>query len=117
MVSLPTAFNFYKTSMPDSRKADFYLGCLEGSVFVDFNLSNDNLISLVRISFDGYGCCNLDETAARFNLRDSQEFLNEIGKENLNQETIGSLVKKIVQMNRNLIWKDALEEYGLLNEH
>ena len=47
--------------MPESRKADYYLSCLDSSVFIDFNRSNENLISLVRISFDGYGCCNLDE--------------------------------------------------------
>jgi hypothetical protein len=50
-------FDFFRTSMPESRKADFYLGCLGGSVFIDFNLANENLISLCRISFDGYGCC------------------------------------------------------------
>jgi hypothetical protein len=107
-------FNFFKTSMPETRKADFYLGCLDSSVFVDFNISNDNLIYLVRISFDGYGCCNLYDNAESLNVTDSQEFLKEIEKEILNQETIGSLVKQIVKMNQDLIWKDALEEYGLL---
>ena len=37
-------FDFFKTQMPDSRKADFYLGCLDSSVFIDFNLTSDNLI-------------------------------------------------------------------------
>ena len=45
---------------------------------------------------------------------DSQEFLNELEEDILNQETIGRLVKKIVQMNKGPIWEDALEEYGLL---
>ena len=99
--------------MPGTRKADVYLGCCDGSVFVDFNISKDNLISLVRISFDGYGCCNLDETAESLNATNSQEFLREIEQEILNQEAIGRLVQKIVKMNKDLIWKEALEEYGL----
>lgn len=108
-------FNFFKTSMPESRKADVYLGCLEGSVFVDFNITNANYISLVRISFDGYGCCTLDDNVECLNVTESQEFLLEIEKEVLHQETIGRLVMKIVNLNKELIWQDALEEYGLLN--
>ena len=100
--------------MPETRKADVYLGCLDGSVFFDFNISKDNFISLVRISFDGYGCCNLEDSAASLNAADSHEFLKEIDKENVHQETICRLVKKIIQINEDLIWKDALEEYGLL---
>ena len=100
--------------MPESRKADIYLGCLEGSVFADFKISSDNLIILVRISFDGYGCCNLDETAQSLNATDSLEFLEEIGKETFNQEAICRLVQTVIQLNQNLIWNDALKEYGLL---
>lgn len=29
--------DFYKTTMPDSRKADFHLGCLDGSVVRHLN--------------------------------------------------------------------------------
>ena len=48
-------FEFFKTTMPQTRKADYYLGCLDSCVFLDFNRSTDNGISLARISFDGYG--------------------------------------------------------------
>ena len=51
-------FDFFKTSMPSTRKADYYLGGLDSSVFIDFNRTKENRISLVRISFDGYGCCD-----------------------------------------------------------
>ena len=30
-------FDFFKTEMPESRKADFYLDYLDGCVFIDFN--------------------------------------------------------------------------------
>ena len=107
-------FNFFKTSMPLTRKADFYLGCLDSSVFIDFNQTQDNLISLVRISFDGYGCCNLDNNGLSLNLNDSAEFIAEMENENLSQEIISRLVKEIIKLNKDHIWMDAIQEYGLI---
>ena len=109
-----TQIIFFKTVMPGTRKADIYLGCFDGSVFLDFIISTDNLIFLRRISFDGYGCCNLDGTTESLSVRDSQVFLKEIAKEEFNQETVCGLVQKIIQLNKDLIWNDALLEYGLL---
>ncbi len=112
---METDFNFFKTTMPESRKADFYLGCLGGSVFIDFNKSNENLISLCRISFDGYGCCNIKDNINHLNFDLSERFLKEIKKEILNQEILTPIVKEIIKINKDYIWEDALEEYGLID--
>ena len=108
-------FDFFKWTMPESRKADFYLGCLDGSVFLDFNLNTDKRIQLCRISFDGYGCCNLDKDAKCLDNQLSKDFINEIGKDNLNQEKITKLVLELIRLNKDNIWTDALEEYKLTN--
>jgi hypothetical protein len=108
-------FGFFKTQMPDTRKADFYLGCLDSSVFIDFNLTSDNLISLCRISFDGYGCCNITDTKNLLNFELSKKFLEEIKKDKLDQEKLTPLVKEIIKVNREHIWTDALEEYNLID--
>ncbi|GFZ87819.1 hypothetical protein GCM10011531_19190 [Aquaticitalea lipolytica] len=105
--------DFHKTIMPESRKADYYLSCLDSSVFIDFNRSNENLISLVRISFDGYGCCNLDEKSKQLSHEDSQKFIEEIEQDKLNQEIITKLVKNAININKKHIWADALEKYNL----
>lgn len=107
--------DFFKTQMPDTRKADFYLGCLKGSVFIDFNQSSDRLISLCRISFDGYGCCNLNDTKIFLNKELSSKFIEEISKNELNQEKLTPIIKEIIKINRNQIWADALEEYDLID--
>ena len=107
-------FGFFKTSMPSTRKADYYLGCLDGSVFIDFNLTIENQISLVRISFDGYGCCDLDEKGLSLNLIDSAKFIDQMKKEQLNQDVTSRLVKEIIRINQNQIWVDAIKEYGLI---
>ncbi len=110
-------FDFFVTIMPESRKADFYLGCLDGSVFIDFNQSSENLISLCRISFDGYGCCELESHINYLNLEASKHFLEEIRKDKLNQEKLTALVKEIIKINKEGIWKDALLEYNLIDTY
>ena len=101
-------FDFFKTEMPDSRKADFYLGCLDGCVFIDFNLNSDKLISLCRISFDGYGCCNLTNQTNLLDYGKSKQFVEELTKVELDQENLTSLVKEIIKINQEFIWTDAL---------
>ena len=108
-------FDFYKTTMPNTRKADFYLGCLDGCVFLDFNSTTDKRINLGRISFDGYGCCNIDN-AKCLDEQSSKGFINEITKEDLDQEEITKLVLELIQLNKDNIWKDALEEYNLIDK-
>jgi len=108
-------FDFFKTKMPESRKADFYLGCLDGSVFIDFNQTSSNLISLCRISFDGYGCCNIADTKNLLNFELSKKFIEEIKKDKLDQGKLTPLVKEIIKLNQEYIWTDALEEYNLID--
>lgn len=109
-------FEFFKTTMPKTRRADYYLGYLDSCGFIDFNSSTDHQISLVRISFDGYGCCNLDGKAQCLNSEESSMFIEEMNKEFLNQEKITVLVKKLIRINKQHIWNDAIEEYGLIEK-
>src|SRR5688572_18218198 len=109
-------FDFFKTEMQGSRKADFYLGCLGGSVFIDFNLTNAKLISLCRISFDGYGCCNLPDNTNLLDFEKSTQFIEKLIKDELAQEKLTAVVKKIINMNKEYIWIDALEEYNLIDK-
>jgi hypothetical protein len=109
-------FDFFKTTMPDSRKADFYLGCLDGSVFIDFNFTTDNLINLCRISFDGYGCCNLDSNVKCLDEQLSKDFIEQINKDNFDQEKMTKIVLELIQLNKDNIWTDALEEYNLIDK-
>ena len=109
-------FDFFKTTMSSSRQADLYLGCLDGSVFLDFNYTPDKLINLCRISFDGYGCCELESNAKCLDKQLSKEFITEFSKENLDQEKITKIVLELIQLNKDNIWTDALEEYNLIDE-
>src|SRR5262245_11848123 len=106
-------FEFFKTSMPASRPADYYLGCLGGSVFLDFD-RRDGRICMVRISFDGYGCCNLGKSAIGMNESDSRSFTAILSSGQLDQETMAEIVKRSIHENLHLLWTDALQEYRLI---
>ncbi len=99
--------------MPKTRIADFYLGCLDSSVFIDFNLNSNGQIYVQRISFDGYGCCEI-ENSKTLDQRDSTKFVEEMNKETIDQTTIKRLVKSLIELNSENIWTDALEEYKFI---
>ncbi len=109
-------FDFFKTTMPETRKANFYLGCLDGSVFLDFNFTTTKQINLCRISFDGYGCCELDNNAKCLDEKSSKTFIYEIDKNDLDQEKITKIILKLIQVNKDKIWTDALEKYNLIKK-
>jgi len=107
-------FKFFAIAMPKTRPADYYLGCLGGSIFMDFDNCEDELIRLKRISFDGYGCCDLGNLAIPMDIVDSSDFKKIIGSGlSSNQSRLTTIVKKVISSNKELIWKDALNEYGL----
>jgi hypothetical protein len=104
---------FFRTSMPDTRPADYCLGCLEGCIFMDFDNFENERVLLSRISFDGYGCCVLGDEAIPMNKIDSQLFKELIQAEPINQIKLNNVIKRTLTDNRKNIWEDALKEYRL----
>jgi hypothetical protein len=105
--------NFFTTTMADTRPADYCLGCLDGCIFIDFDKLENERVRLSRISFDGYGCCNLGDDAIPMNKIDSQAFKELIQSEPIDQARLNTIVRKTLAANRKHIWEDALKEYGL----
>lgn len=105
-------FEFFITTMPQTRPADYYLGCLNGSVFLDFK-DYDDSIYLIRISFDSYGCCDLGDSSIPLNKEDSYTFKKILQSQILDQNKIEMIIKRIISLNKPLIWINALEEYQL----
>ncbi|MFD2567322.1 hypothetical protein [Pseudotenacibaculum haliotis] len=107
-------FDCYRTSMPRTRVAGYHLGCLNSSMFVDFNRSENDQISLIRISFDGLGCCNIEGEPIPLDATDSQSFISEIEQEKLNEDAMSKLILKAININKEFIWDEALERYDLI---
>jgi hypothetical protein len=109
-----TEQSFFVTTMPSSRPADYYLGYMEGCVFLDFNNYREDKVRLARISFDGYGCCDLGEDAVPLDESDSQSF-KDIIRENIREQSkLLTIIKQAIRLNKESIWIDALEEYRLI---
>jgi hypothetical protein len=102
--------------MPNTRIADYYLGCLDGSIYIDLNLDTNNQIYLKRISFDGYGCCSLNEIGNKLDQSDSQLFINLMSQTELDQNKLEYLILKLIESNKTQIWNDALIEYQLIQK-
>lgn len=105
---------FFTTTMPETRPADYYLGYFGGSVFIDFDNYSDTQISLKRISFDRYGCCNLGTESIPMSTADSRVFKEIIAAQLSDQLMLTTIIKNVILLNKQFIWEDALTEYGLI---
>ena len=105
---------FFLFTMGGSRPADYCLGYGEGSVYIDFDNCGDQLICLKRISFDGYGCCNMTKEAIPMDEADSRAFKEIIREQIPDQSKLMEIIKRTLSNNIDQIWEDALSEYGLI---
>lgn len=109
-----TEYGYFITDMPASRQADYYLGYDGGSVFIDFNNGENGCVYLVRISFDGYGCCHLRENVTPMDTLESAQFKDILNAPSIDQPALHEIVKRTVHINKALLWEDALKEYSLV---
>lgn len=101
--------------MPQSRKADFYLGCLDGQVYIDFDLNKESRVKLKRISFDNYGSCNPDSSKIYpMNINESKLFITMLESDKLDQDLLSSIILKTLNQNIDYLWKDVLIEYKFI---
>ena len=102
-------YNFFKGTMPYTRTADYILGCCDGSVFIDLNLNSKGQVYLQRISFDGYGCCEV-KFSKPLDQNKSLRLIEEMQKNVINQRIIEHLVLNLISINSDKIWNEALKK-------
>jgi hypothetical protein len=100
-------------AMP-TRPCRFCLCLQGGSVFADFDTDDGDMVSLRRISFDGYGCCDVEESVTRMNSEDSRLLLDAIAGGELGSVQVAEALRRYFRENKDVIWSDALEENDLL---
>lgn len=102
--------------MEPTRPCRFCLCLQGGSVFADFDVDPDGRVFAVRVSFDGYGCCD-SPTVGRMSMHDSEALLAMVQRGSID-ETDARAATKILrayfQQNRDALWSDALVEHRLL---
>jgi hypothetical protein len=112
-VSMDSNTDFSITSMPESRPADYYLRWFGGSIFLDFDDYRYGQIRLKRISFDGFGRCDLSGRAIPMSRENSRAFKHIVSNKVSDQPMLARIIRKTIDDNRNLIWEDALRFYHL----
>ena len=97
-----------------TRPCSFCLCLQEGSIFADFDTDAANIISLRRISFDGYGCCVVGESITKMSSGDSRLLLDAIARGELESIEVEEFLRRYFRENKDVIWSDALTEHDLL---
>src|SRR5688572_8917364 len=100
-------------TMP-TRPCSFCLCLQGGSVFADFDKDAADIVSLRRISFDGYGCCDAGEFITRMSSGDSRLLLDAIARDELRSVQVEETLRRYFRENKDVIWSDALAEHDLL---
>lgn len=97
-----------------SRPCSFCLCLLGGSVFADFDTDDARIVSLSRISFDGFGCCAVKGYVRNMDPVDSRSLLAALAQVTLMNAQVEEILRRYFRENKDVIWSDALLEHGLL---
>lgn len=100
--------------MPSSRSSRYCLSIQNDSVFADFDVDNEGCVFLIRISFDGYGCCDTTGKARIMSPDRSRKLVDLIEADDVVSGELAVILSQYFRENSDVIWKDALEEHDLL---
>ena len=112
----PDAFEVYRHEWAvPTRPCDYSLA-IGDVAFADFGFDEHGHLQLIRISFDGYGCCTPDPaTVSPMNGDDSAELIARIeSDEPLATEAVRSMLRRYFEAHRTVVWEDALVDFGLV---
>lgn len=87
-----------------------------GSVFADFAVDEHGCLYILRISYDGYGCCQPEEKSDTWHMGkdESKQLIALIESNNLGGPAAGSILRDYFQRHQDKLWPEALEEHGLI---
>ncbi|MFO0803970.1 MAG: hypothetical protein U0791_12720 [Gemmataceae bacterium] len=97
-----------------TRPCRFSLCLQDACVFADFDVNWDGEVYLVRISFDGYGCCTTERYASRMAVDESRALLNFVDADDVDRDEVREILYRYFAANQDVIWRDALVENGLV---
>ncbi|MCX5746723.1 MAG: hypothetical protein NT062_29975 [Proteobacteria bacterium] len=82
-------------------------------MFADFEVDPDGRVFVVRVSFDGYGCCHAPADVGRMSVRDSEVLLAMVSEGAIHAAAAPAL-RAYFQEHRDAFWSDALAHHDLL---
>jgi hypothetical protein len=99
-----------------TRPCQYCFSLQGGSVFADFDVDRDGCLCLVRISFDGYGCCDPAPGSGmrKIDRKSSRSVIDAIGKGDVNTAEVAEILRTCFRENKAALWEDALTQHGLI---
>jgi hypothetical protein len=99
-----------------SRPCHYGLALQDDSVFADFNIDQNGCLYLVRISFDGYGCCRIASAygIGRIESERSNYLIQQIQTDYSTNYEANKILMEYFNANKKWLWEDALKNHGLI---
>jgi hypothetical protein len=82
-------------------------------VFADFDVDEEGRVRLLRISFDGYGCCHTDR-GPKMDRATSRLLIAAVDRGEVGELAVETALRGYFRTNSEVIWKDALADHDLL---
>ncbi len=99
-------------TMP-TRPCRFCLCLQDGAVFSDWDVDDAGRVRLVRISYDGYGCCSAPTTIDALGENESSDLLAAVARGDVSEPAVADLLRRYFRQHAALLWAEALESHGL----
>jgi hypothetical protein len=101
---------------PHTRPCQYGLAFHDDSVFADFNVNENGSLYLVRISFDGYGCCypNAQEKLAEISVDNSKYLIKQMEADDFADPIVSKIIREYFSAIRASLWEDALKDHGII---
>ena len=99
-----------------TRPCRYCLALQDDNVFADFDVDEKGHLYVVRISYDGYGCCK-PEQEPRPGVIDkeaSKLLIGLIEGNNLGSPEASTILRNYFRENQEALWSEALKEHGLI---
>ncbi|MCP4606362.1 MAG: hypothetical protein GY847_38600 [Proteobacteria bacterium] len=102
--------------MLPTRPCKFCLSLQGGSVFADFDVDRTGKAYIVRISYDGYGCCDPGFSAdtGRMSKQDTEILLEAVAQDRVDTATIAGILSEYFDNHQEAMWPDALIDHELV---
>ena len=83
-------------------------------MFADFDVNKNGRIYLVRVSFDGYGCCEPTTELSEMDDVSSENLKTYIESNSFQSPEIIDVLKNYFRENKSALWEEALVEHELI---
>ncbi|MFK8012152.1 MAG: hypothetical protein AB8B80_08945 [Marinicellaceae bacterium] len=97
-----------------TRPFKFCLALQEDSVFTDFDMNHNGCLYLVRISFDGYGCCHPESEVGKIDNETSKRLIKIIENDKFSTSEASKILSKYFKENKAKLWEYALVDHDII---